>query len=55
MQKLRETQNGKAKKAAADSFPSRGDRSGIQASSIPLRPDERYPDWVASDGLWPES
>jgi len=44
MQKLRETQNGKAKKAAADSFPSRGDRFGIQADSIPPHPVDRYPD-----------
>ncbi|HNR15003.1 MAG TPA: hypothetical protein PKM59_16975, partial [Thermodesulfobacteriota bacterium] len=46
-------QNIKAGKAAADNFPGRCDRSGIQAVSIPPRPDGRYPDWVAIDRSWP--
>jgi hypothetical protein len=48
---LREKQNNKAGKAVADSFGGRYGRSGIQAVSIPPRPDDRYPDGVASDGL----
>jgi hypothetical protein len=53
MQKLYATQNNKTGKAAADGLTGQCDRFGMQAGSIPPRSDGRYPDWVASDGLWP--
>ena len=53
MQKLRETQNNKTGKAASDGLAGRCDRSDTKASSIPPRPDDRYPERVSSDSLWP--
>ena len=52
-QKLRETHNNNAGQAAVAGFARRCDQSGRHLISIPPRPDDRYPDWVTGDRLWP--
>lgn len=50
-EKIRPTQSKKTGKAAAYGRTGRCDRSDTQAVRITPRPDDRYPDWVASDDL----